>query len=167
MHNAVLLASGSSAEAIAPMIIMPGMFAMIAFIVWVVVNNRRRKDIMQAQTEMQTKLLDKFGSAQELAEYLSSEAGQKFLTSATIEQTKPHGRILGGMTAGIVMMFFGGAFHSLRGLLPNSGSLEGFTIAGTIFAALGLGFLFSTIAAYVLSKSWGLFNGNSKHSDHE
>lgn len=109
MNNVVLLASSSGADDIAMMIVMPGMFAMIAFIVWVMGNNRHRRETMKIQNEMQIKLLDKFGSAQELANYLNSEAGQKFLSSATIEQTKPYGRILGGITAGIVILLVGGS----------------------------------------------------------
>lgn len=167
MHNAVLLASASGMDDIAPILILPVMFATVAFIVWVVVNNRRRRDIMQAQTEMQTKLLDKFGSAQELANYLNSEAGQKFVTSATIEQTKPYGRILGGLTAGIVILLFGLASLSLRPAMPNPDGVLVVTVTGTVSAALGLGFLLASDAAYVLSKNWGLFNGDSKHSDHE
>ena len=164
MHNIVLLASNSNMDDIAPMIIMPMMFAMIAFIVWVVVNSRRRRETIQAQTEMQTKLLDKFGTAQEMAEYLNSEAGKKFLQSATIEPTRPHGRILGGMTAGIVILMFGLAVLSLRPAMPDPDGVIAVTVFGTVFTALGLGFLLSTIAAYLLSKSWGLFNGKSEHS---
>ena len=167
MHNVVMLASNSGTEDLAVMIIMPMMFTMVAFIVWVVVNNRRRREIMQAQAEMQNKLLDKFGTAPEMAEYLNSEAGKKFLQSATIEPTRPHGRILGGMTSGIVILMLGLAFIFLETafLKTDAHAAMAFKAFGAIFSFLGLGFLLSTIAAYVLSKSWGLFNGKSEHSD--
>ena len=167
MHNVVMLASNSGTEALAVMIIMLMMFTMVAFIVWVVVNNWRRGQIMRAQTEIQNKLLDKFGTAPEMAEYLNSAAGKKFLQSATIEPTRPHGRILGGMTAGIVILMLGLAFIFLEEAFVNldADAAMSFKASGAIFSFLGLGFLLSTITAYLLSKSWGLFNGKSENSD--
>jgi len=162
MHNVVMLASNSGTDDIAAIIILPVMFTMVAFIVWVVVNNRRRGEIMRAQTEMQNKLLDKFGTAPEMAEYLQSDAGQKFLESATIEKTKPYGRILGAVMAGIILLSMGLAFLFLRGAFTDPEDIKGFTVAGAIFFALGAGFVLSSVAAFVLSKSWGLFNGDSK-----
>jgi hypothetical protein len=160
---------GMRPDDVAPMIAVIGLLASGAFIVWVIATGWRRHQIMKAQTGLQHKLLEKFGSAQELANYLNSEAGQKFLASATIEQTKPHGRILGGMTAGIVILMVGLSFIFLETafLQVDADAARAFKAFGAIFSFLGLGFLFSTIAAYMLSKSWGLFNGKSEHSDHE
>ncbi len=147
-------------DVIGPMAALLGMFAMIGFIVWVVMTSRRRSETVRAQTEMQTKLLEKFGSSQEMLQFLQSDAGKRFLESATIEQTKPYGRILGSASVGIILFMFGLAFVVLRGQVH--GSEEAFVIPGVLFLALGLGFLLSAAVAYALSKSWGLINSNSK-----
>ncbi len=147
-------------EVIINLVMPPAVFGSTAFIVWAVVTNRRRQKMLDAQMQMHTRLLDKFGSGQELLSYLQSDAGKTFLESATIEQTKPYGRILGSVSIGIVVSFLGAAFLFLREQVPESS--QEFVAAGAIFLALGLGFLFSGAAAYALSKSWGLINGQPK-----
>jgi hypothetical protein len=122
--------------------------------------NRRRSNVVKAQTEMQTRLLEKFGSSQEMLQYLQSDAGRKFLESATIEQTTPYGRILGSASVGVILSMLGLALLLVRGQV--AGGEAGFIVTGTLFLALGVGFLLSAAVAYALSKAWGLINGNSK-----
>jgi hypothetical protein len=51
-----------------------GFFAMVAWITWTVASNARER----RNTETQRRLLEKFGTSQEVLEYLNSEAGQGF-----------------------------------------------------------------------------------------
>jgi hypothetical protein len=53
----------------------------------------------------------------------------------------------------------GVAFLILRGKMTEAD--DAFVFLGTLGLALGLGFLFSAVATFVLSKSWGLVNGES------
>ncbi len=148
-------------------ITLPFMLVGIAALVaWGAVAHQRQK-ARQAQIEAQTRLLDRLGSGQELLQYLQSEAGQRFLSSATIEHRNPYGQILGGTTSGIVTLVVGLAFLFLRGTLPDPDAVRGLTLLGGILTALGIGFLLSSVAAYVLSKKWGLINGQSNpNADH-
>ncbi len=145
-------------EAIAPLVVMVGMTGFASYIVWLVLTNRRRRETVKAQTEMQTRLLEKFGSSQEMLQFLQSDAGKKFLESATIEQTKPYGRIIGGTTVGIVSATVGIAFLFVSEIPSDADSVLGLSLVGGLLLALGIGFLLSSTAAYLLSKKWGLFN---------
>ncbi|MGB6485001.1 MAG: hypothetical protein WBE86_16070 [Candidatus Acidiferrales bacterium] len=154
-------------------------FVFIAFtigavwIVRVISNNRRRQRIAEVQKEMQSKLFEKFGTSQEMIAYLNSEAGSKFLDSATIEQTRPFGRVLGAIQAGLILFLLGIAMLFVRLTMPSVGfnaieqahsahAILGFSF---LLMALGVGFLASAGVSYKLSKEWGLFDRElgSKH----
>jgi len=61
-------------------IAIPSMFAWFA---WVIFSTIRRYKIAKLQAEVQTKLLDKVGSGQELLAYAQTEAGRELLESPT------------------------------------------------------------------------------------
>lgn len=146
-------------EALGPMIGVIGMMVVIAWIVRIVTTSRRQTKMAALQAEMQEKLLDKFGSSEEVISYLESDAGRQFLDTATFEPSNPYKRILGSIQSGLILAFAGGAFLFLRGQL--TGADDAFVFLGALSLALGLGFLFSAVATFVLSKSWGLVNGES------
>jgi len=144
-------------DSLAPVLILVTIFTAIVLMVRTVTVNRRLHQIAKLQSDMQTRLLEKFGTSQDLIAYLESPAGQKFLESATIERRNPFGRILGSIQAGIVLTMAGLGFFVLQGQWRYVE--EGFLFLGTMGLALGLGFLLSSAAAYFLSKSWGLLDG--------
>lgn len=131
-----------------------GFFLVIGWLTWVIVSNVRRSRVARIQADLHGKLLEKFGSSQELLDYLRSEAGQRFLESATIEQARPFGRILGSIQAGVVLTLVGIGFLSLRWQLP--GAMEPFLVFGTLALALGFGFALSAGISYVLLQKRGL-----------
>lgn len=144
-------------DSLAPVLILITIFTAIVLIVRTVTVNRRQHQIAKLQSEMQTRLLEKFGTSQELIGYLESQAGQKFLESATIERRNPFGRIMGSIQAGIVLTTAGLGFFFLHGRWDRAE--EGFLFLGTMGLALGVGFLLSSAAAFFLSRSWGLLDG--------
>lgn len=138
---------------------LPAMFSWFA---WVIFSTFRRYKIARLQADVQTRLLEKVASSQDLLAYAQTDAGKQLLESLQVERVlpqAPYGKILGALQAGIVMFFFGSAMLLLRGHVPEH-SVEGFTIFGALFVALGLGFGFSAAASYYLSRSFGLFNGS-------
>ncbi|SPF48239.1 membrane hypothetical protein [Candidatus Sulfotelmatobacter kueseliae] len=135
-------------------ICVPFMFGWIA---WVIFGTIRRYKIAKLQAEVQTKLLDKVGSGQDLLAYAQTEAGRDMLESLKVERHSPHARIIGALQTSIVMIFLGLAFLFLRGRI--SGTEEGFLVFGTLSTMLGVGFALSAVASYYLSKSFGLLNG--------
>ena len=121
---------------------------------------RQQIKISQLQADMQNRLMDKFGSSQEMMEYLGSEAGERFMKSATIERGSPYGKILGSIQSGVILTLAGVAALAFRAELgPGDEAALSFAFLGMLFLALGLGFLISSLAAYLLSKKWGVING--------
>jgi predicted phage tail protein len=137
---------------------IPSMFAWFA---WIIFSTIRRYKIAKLQAEVQTKLLEKVGSGQELLAYAQTEAGRELLESLKVERVSPHGRIIGALQTGIVLFFLGAALLLVRSHVSSGG--EGFVVAGTLACALGVGFALSAASSYYLSKSFGLLNGAASH----
>ena len=135
-----------------------GLFAIIGWIIRMVMIQKRQRRLVEIQAELQNKLLDKFSSTQEVLDYLHSDAGTRFLHSATIERSNPYGRILASLQAGIILTLAGAAFLAMKAHIE--GATEGFMFVGALGLAVGIGFLLSGAIAYYLSKSWGLINGH-------
>jgi hypothetical protein len=130
---------------------------MFSWIVWMVFSTIRRYKIAKLQADVQTKLLDKVGSGQDLLAYAQTDAGREMLESLKVERHSPHARIISALQTSIVMISLGAAFLFLRGRIP--GTQDGFLMFGTLSAMLGIGFGLSAVASYYLSKSFGLLNG--------
>ncbi len=141
-------------------ITLPAMFAWFA---WIVFSTFRRYKIAKLQSDVQSKLLEKVGSGQDLLAYAQTDAGKELLESLRLERTvshAPYGKILGALQAGIVLFCFGSSMLWLRGQVSAAAnSTDGFTVLGAVSIALGLGFGLSAAASYYLSRSFGLLNG--------
>jgi hypothetical protein len=142
-------------------VILPILFSLFAFVAWIIFTTIRRYKTAKLQAEVQTKLLEKFGSGQELLAYVQSDAGKRFSESLAMEQRTPYGRILGAAQAGVILVLLGLALLFLRGRV--SGAEEGFLVSGTITLSLGVGFGLSAALSYFLSKSFGLLNETITH----
>lgn len=139
-----------------------GFIAIIAWIIRIFQTNRRILKLASMQVEMQTRLIDKFDSADDLRTYLDSEGGQQLLKATPVEKSSPYGRILGSIQAGVILSLGGLAIFLIRNHVPGeSGEDFAMMFLGVLGMAIGLGFLFSAAASFWLSKSWGLINGDN------
>jgi hypothetical protein len=140
-------------------------FSMVGYIAMLLTSSIRRSKIAKYQAEMQTKLLEKFGSSQELLAYMQTEAGQRFAQpiepAAPTEAKSPHSKILGSIKVGTILTFLGFGLLLLAITLADE---EPFYFFGTISLAIGLGFLVSSGISYKLSKSWGLFESETSEA---
>jgi len=122
-------------------------FTATVLIVYFVTQARRRR--AEVQAEMQTKLIERFGSAPEMVEFLQSPAGREFVAgvqTAPVNQLRE--RILGGFTRSIVLTALGVAFIFLAFYFDN-----GFVVPGAIVLSLGIGYFIATIVSWKLSSS--------------
>ena len=120
-----------------------GMFAMIAAIVWF--GSRVKQIRLMKQAEAQNGLLAKFQSGRELAEFMETETGQRFLSQWDIN---PHAAILRSMMIGIVLFCLG------LGFLALTVREEDLVIPGVIVLALGVGFIIGAAVSRRLSDRW-------------
>src|SRR5579863_1328413 len=126
------------------------------------VENRRWSRIFKLQSEVHGKLIDKFTSNQELASYMETEAGRKFLEAAPIplgigqDRRMPSAvaRILTPLQAGIVMVLLGIGLLSLRHAGPDMD--EPMLVFGTVVLMPGIGFIISAGVSWLLAAKLGM-----------
>jgi len=128
--------------------------------IWIV--SRARSQRAQIHAEMQTKLVERFGSAPELVEFLQSPAGQQFITGVdTLPRFLAREKIISGVRTAIIFATVGVGFLALciDPDIRNSFLL----FVGTMLIAIGIAFLLAAVASVKLSRSLGLMNGNGNH----
>ena len=123
-------------------------FSMVVLIVWL----RFRLTVARAgiRAESQKHLVDKFGSGRELAEFVESEGGRRFLEELTAKPVDPAGRVLNLVKAGLILATLGVGF-----LVLMVREVE-LIYPGVIVLALGIGFLIAAWVSHRLSKKWGV-----------
>lgn len=148
-------------EGVGVMVIMASIFTFFAWLVRVVLDHRRWLRQSKTQVEAHAKILDRLTSHDDLLAYIQSPAGQRFLESAPIEidgRQRPTNtslsRVLLAVQAGIVLVALGAGFTVLQGRFGEAG--KGFWMLSTLAMALGVGFLLSAGASYLISARHGL-----------
>lgn len=142
-------------------------FAAAGFcLVWIiryVVEHRRWLRATRIQSDAHNKLLERFSSSAELAAYMESPAGAQFLQAAplSLESSSrrapgaPFSRILWSAQAGVVLIAAGIGFLVIqRQLTEEVAQMLG--AWGTFSIAVGVGFVISAAASYVISSRMGL-----------
>lgn len=140
--------------------IVAEVFGSFTFIIWAIVSTVRRFKIARLQADVQTRMLDRLSSSQDLAAFAQTEAGKQMLDSLKVESSSPYTRIIASIQAGVVMLLFGGALLWLRARVPDAA--DGFTVFGTLIIALGVGLGISSAISYALSKSFHLIDGAAR-----
>ena len=137
----------------------------IGLLVWVirtVIDYRRWNRLTKVQTDVHTKLLDRFTANEDLLAYIQSPAGSKFLQSSPIALDAgprsvgaPLGRILWSVQAGLVLVAAGIGLQVVSGRIGGDAS-EPLHAVGVLAIALGLGFAISAIISFMISQRLGL-----------
>ena len=155
-------------EDLSPIVIGVVLTLATAWVIAVIVRAFKERSILRTRAELYSRLLDKFSSGSEFAEYLESETGRQFVEEITVQSAAPTSKILGSIQKGIIMVLVGSGLLVLGNIFDNT--LGGdlyivLTVGGTIALMLGIGFLISTGITYRLSKSWGLIGEEAKPKD--
>ena len=142
-----------------------GITIAILAVLWLarmLVENRRWNRIFKMQSDVHTKLIEKFTNNQDLAAYMETEAGRKFLEAAPLPvafEQKQHvpsavARILTPLQTGIVMVLLGSGLISLQQAGPEM-QLP-MRVLGTIVLMPGIGFIISAGVSWLLAWRLGL-----------
>ncbi|HET8772341.1 MAG TPA: hypothetical protein VFP80_01065 [Thermoanaerobaculia bacterium] len=119
---------------------------MVVLIVYFVSRSKARR--AEVQAEVQSRLIDRFGSAPELIDFLQSPAGRQFVTGV---QSAPallaRERILSGFSRAIVLSMLGAAFLALTFWYNDD-----FAVPASILFSLGIGYLLATFVTWRLSR---------------
>ena len=141
-------------------IIVPSLFFMIGYIVYVIVDGYRRRQQTRVYTEFHSKLLDRIGSAKEFGDFFGSEAGDRFLSAlSSSDAAAPQLRILRSLQTGLVLLALGiGLFILTDQRNFELDAMDGLMVTATAATAVGAALVVSTGMSYVLSKRMGLID---------
>ena len=132
--------------------------------VTIIVDAIRRYRQMRLATEFHGRLLERIGSVKELAEFLGSEGGAKFLDSLTIEREgRPQTRIVHALQSGIVLSTVGLGVLTLATTRSFSAEAEdGLMLFAAVAVSVGIGLLLSAAASFFVSKRLRLLDADGK-----
>ena len=134
------------------------MFATIGWVVYLAADMSKRQRRMKAQAELHGRLLDKFSSAKEIAEFLQTSGGVQLLEGLSNDREPPAAGILRSTHRGIVLMVV--AIGCLGLTVPYGWEHNPLLVIGVILLCLGIGFLISAGVSHRLSKTLGLMEQN-------
>jgi hypothetical protein len=137
----------------------------IGLLTWLIrtlIDYRRWARLSKVQTDVHTKLLDRFTANEDLLAYVQSPAGAKFLQSSPItldagprSMGAPLGRIMWSAQAGMVIMA-GGIGLWVSGQQLTDEASQPLHVLGILGVALGVGFVASAALSFVISQRMGL-----------
>ncbi|MEO8276817.1 MAG: hypothetical protein ABI639_11410 [Thermoanaerobaculia bacterium] len=146
---------------IAPMTVMVVLILMIGTVARQLIVNRRQREALRINAELQAKLLDRITATGDLQAYLASDSGRRFVDAATVERTDPHAKVLASVQSGILLIAVGCALQMSRNFAGDEGR-DAMHLFGTLGLVVGIGFLVSAAAVFTLSKRWGLLETPSR-----
>ena len=163
--NRQLHSRPASEEFISDMPPILGFACFLGALIWLIrsfLENRRWSRIFKLQSEVHGKLIDKFSTSQELAAYMETDAGRRFLEAAPIpvgfepEKRIPNAiaRVLTPLQIGIVLVLLGVGFYLIRSVNPNL--TTHMLVYATLTLMPGLGFIISAGITWVLAGRLGL-----------
>jgi hypothetical protein len=137
--------------------------SVVIWLIRTVIEQRRWGRLSRIQADVHSKLMDRFSSNDELMAYVQTPSGRRFLESgpsplaeAGPAMSAPFARILWSVQAGVVGVMAGIGLIFVSTRLTDEPS-QFFYVVGIVTLALGLGFVASAGAAYVISRRLGLF----------
>jgi hypothetical protein len=152
-------------DAIEPIGLFGAFACFLGTLAWLIrqfLENRRWSRVFKQQSDVHTRLIEKFGTTQELASYMETEAGKRFLEAAPIpmaleqDQRMPNAvaRVLNPLQIGVVLVLLGVGFFLLRNV--NMEMRIPMLVLGTIALMPGIGFILSAGITWVLAGRLGL-----------
>lgn len=136
--------------------------AVLTWIIRTLIHHRRWTRMARVQAEVHNKLMDRFGSNEDLLQYINTPAGTRFLEPAPLsvdvaqQSLTPASRILWSLQAGLVL---GMAGLGLRVVVPNvhNDVAQPLYAFGTLGIAVGIGFILSALVSFLFSRRLGLW----------
>ena len=149
-------------EMIGPTLAFAAFLGTLIWLIRILLENRRWGRIFRLQTEVHTKLIDRFGNNQELLTYMGTEAGKRFLEAAPIPVEFDNSRRFPGAIGKVLMPLQIGIVLTLLGigLLMLRHSIFGLSspllVFGMVLLMPGLGFIISAGITWYLVGRLGL-----------
>jgi hypothetical protein len=145
-----------------PFLVFVGLLLGLLWLTHVLLENRRWNRIFKLQSDMHGKLIERFGTSQEVLTYMGTEAGKRFLEATPITVgfepqqpvPSPVARVLMPLQIGVVMTLLGIGLIFLRHSIPDGDAP--LLLVGTVVLMPGLGFIISAGITWALARHLGL-----------
>jgi hypothetical protein len=121
-----------------------------AWVIGTIASNIRRTRVARYTADVCSRLLDRFGTSQELIAYLESDAGRNLLQSLTMDRREPAGWNTNAIQVGMVLLLFGLSLVGVRAAEHEDSIRRALLISGVPVAAVGAGFLLSALLSHRL-----------------
>ncbi len=154
-----------AAEALLEGLAVLGMFALVAlalgWLIRTIIEQKRWNRLSKNQIDVHNRILDRFGSSEELLEYVRTSAGTRFLEAAPIavhaeRDSSPQARIVRSVQIGVVVACAALGMLLISANLEEEGARVLFSL-GVIALSIGVGFVASAAVSNVLSRRLGLW----------
>ncbi|HXB21928.1 MAG TPA: hypothetical protein VNV88_11125 [Candidatus Solibacter sp.] len=155
-----------------PFMVFVFILGAILWLTRVFLQNRRWGKIFKVQTDTYSKLLEKFSTNEELLAYVRSDAGKRFLESASMPLNTDSpaqmgglvSRVIGSLQLGILLTLVGIGLIALRSHLEDPVPL---LVFGTLALMLGVGFIISSGVSFALGRHLKLLPTSNSKSNSE
>jgi hypothetical protein len=134
----------------------------LAWLIKTLIDWRRWNRVFRVQSEVHSKLLDRFTASEDVIKYIQTPAGRRFLESGPVlaetgqrSFSAPISRMLWSVQAGVVLVMLGFGFQYISRRVALDASQPMFAL-GVLALALGLGFVASAAVAFLLTRRMGL-----------
>jgi hypothetical protein len=149
----------SGADHVGAYVVIFALMAIVGWLIRAVILHQRWLKTSRAQSETQSKILERFTSNEDLLNFIQTPAGRSFLESSAAPAqpatvAAPIQQILWSVQIGLVL-FTAGAGLQVAGL---------YEVLSILMMAVGLGFVFSAISSWILSKKLGLLGASDVNS---
>jgi hypothetical protein len=152
-----------------PFLVFVCILGALLWLTHVLLENRRWNRIFKLQTDVHGRLIERFGTSQEVLTYMGTDAGKRFLEATPIAVgferqqpvPSPVARVLTPLQIGVVMTLLGVGLLSLRHSLTGDGGA--LLVIGTVVLMPGLGFIISAGITWVLARHLGLMPDRGAH----
>jgi hypothetical protein len=145
----------------------------LAWLIRSALDHQRWRHAVKIQTEAHTKIVDRLSSNEDLLAYIQSPAGQRYLNASAFAPgtfdrvampvNAPVNRILWSVQAGVVLAVSGaGLWIAKNGIIDEAA--QALRVLAVLVMALGVGFVLSALAAYLLSRQLGLVSADPDHA---
>lgn len=144
---------------IIPLLVFILVLSALLWMVRVFLENRRWNRVFQVQSSMQAKLLERFGSSEDLLAFLRTDEGRRALELPPIPVALEHGirsgspvgRVLLSTQVGILLTLAGAGLLRLRAHFAPP-SATPLLVFGTLALMVGIGFILSAAISYLLAR---------------
>lgn len=145
-----------------PLLAFMCFLGVVLWLTQVLLENRRWNRIFKLQSDVHGKLIERFGTSQEVLTYMNTDAGKRFLEATPIAVglergapvPSPVARVLTPLQIGIVLSLLGVGLMLLRHSIP--GGEAPLLLVGTVVLMPGLGFIISAGVTWALARHLGL-----------